>query len=475
MKLKTIIISISCTILFSQTSTQLGGFASFNHISRLSNNSVINIPYRMFNLNINHQHENFSILSTVALEYQLRNDAYFLTDTNPQEFFIDLREFYAAYYGPFYEIRMGKQIHSWGSADENSPLDNAGAYDYYYIFMLGTERKMATLSVTADFFFDNLKLNFVFSPLHTTNRLPLGNDDFPITLPIYPEQDQIFEIRDLPLEYGANATFSSSFGDISLSYFNGYDRIFNLTGVNVYAHGPDLSFPHLDILFGYRKTQVFGIGGVLLHELAILRGDFGFFSTRDMNNTINQENTLNPSWYDSLHFSYPLNEQADYFQTTIQLETELPFGITFIGQFFKYDTLSYAADTLPVSQQISIPNLNIDPEDMTPANFFTPGMGAPLAILSKNIGLIILEKTFINEQAKLTSTTILDFGPDKAIGKLFGSLTEIKFEYSIEENLIGAVSVTKVSGDDSHPDGEQYQFNKMEDFSHYRFELKYFF
>ena len=95
--------------------------------------------------------------------------------------------------------------------------------------------------------------------MHTTNRLPLGNDDFPITLPIYPEQDQIFEIRDLPLEYGANATFSSSFGDISLSYFNGYDRIFNLTGVNVYAHGPDLSFPHLDILFGYRKTQVFGI------------------------------------------------------------------------------------------------------------------------------------------------------------------------------------------------------------------------
>ena len=122
-----------------------------------------------------------------------------------------------------------------------------------------------------------------------------------------------------------------------------------------------------------------------------------------MNSTINQEGTFNPSWYDSLHFSYPLNEQANYYQTTIQLETELPFGITFIGQFFKYDTLSYAADTLPVSQQISIPNLNFDPEDMTPANFFTPGMGAPLAILSKNIGLIILEKTFLNEQAKLNA------------------------------------------------------------------------
>ena len=475
MKPKTLFYSLSFSILFAQPSTHFSGYVSFNHLSRLSDNTVIDIPYRMFNFNIDHQIDNMSIHSTVALEYHLRNDSFFLTDTNPQDFFIDLREFYASYYGSFYELRLGKQIHTWGSADENSPLDNAGVYDYYYIFMLGTERKMATMSGAVDLFFDNLKLNIVFSPLHTTNRLPLGNDDFPITLPIYPDPSQIFEIRGLPMEFGANATLSSSFGDISFTYFNGYDRVFNLTGVNVYAHGPDLSFTHIDVLFGYRKTHVIGIGGVFLSELAILRGDFGYFITNDMNNNIAQESTFFPSIYDSLHFSYPLNEKAHYYQTTIQLETELPFDITFIGQFFKYDTLSYAADTLPVSQQISIPNLNIDPEDMTPANFFTPGIGAPLAILSNNIGLIVLEKSFLDEQAKMTLTSLLDFGQEKKIGRLHGSLTEFKIEYNFIQNLIGAVSITKVFGDDSHPDGDLYQFNKMEDFSHFRLELKYFF
>lgn len=475
MKCKLLYFAFILGFIFSQPTTHISGNASFNQLSRLSDNSIINIPYRMLNMNFVHQNNNISIQSSLAFEYHLRKDSYFLTDTNPQEFFIDLREFYAAYYGTFYEFRMGKQIHSWGSVDENSPLDNAGAYDYYYIFMLGIERKMGTMSVATDFFFDNLKLNVVYSPLHTTNRLPLGNDDFPITLPIYPEQNQIFEIRELPTEFGANATYSSSFGDISFSYFSGYDRVFNLTGVNVYGHGPDLSFPHLDILFGYRKTQVVGIGGVLLSELAILRGDIGYFSTSDMNKNIEQQSTYNSTWYDSLHFSYPLNETAKYYQATIQLETELPFEITFVGQFFKYDTLSYAADTLPVNQQISIPNLNIDPEDMTPAHFFTPGMGAPLAILSKNIGLINLEKSFLDEQAKATITTLMDFGIGKSISKLYGSLIEFKIEYNLVQDLIGSVSITKVSGDDDHSEGEFYQFNKMEDFSHYRFELKYFF
>ena len=32
------------------------------------------------------------------------------------------------------EIRIGKQIHSWGSTDGNSPVDNLNANDYYYLF-----------------------------------------------------------------------------------------------------------------------------------------------------------------------------------------------------------------------------------------------------------------------------------------------------------------------------------------------------
>ena len=34
----------------------------------------------------------------------------------------------------FGEIRIGKQIQSWGFVDENSPLDNSCAYDYNFLF-----------------------------------------------------------------------------------------------------------------------------------------------------------------------------------------------------------------------------------------------------------------------------------------------------------------------------------------------------
>ena len=37
------------------------------------------------------------------------------------------------------------------------------------------------------------------------------------------------------------------------------------------------------------------------------------------------------------------------------------------------------------------------------------------------------------------------------------------------------IELTKVMGSDAHPDGENYQFNKMEDFSHIRLELKYYY
>ena len=230
-----------------------------------------------------------------------------------------------------YEFRVGKQIHSWGNLDENSHVDNVSAMDYYYIFFVGIERKIGTMSAAFDYYIDDLKINAVFSPIHSTNRIPLGDDDFPITLPIYPTQAQIFPIDALPFEGGVQGTYSFGLGDVSMSYFSGYDRVFNLTGVNVYGHGADLSFPFVDILFGYRKTNVLGVGGVLLNNWFVLRGDLGYFSTSDQNSSIDRQISTNPVYYDSLHFSYPLLEKADYVQSTIQLETELPFNINFVA------------------------------------------------------------------------------------------------------------------------------------------------
>ena len=458
----------------SEPSVDFSGYVDFAHISRLSDYSIIDIPFRMGSIEFIHQSDYISLNGNFTLEYQTRSDSYFLGSKDPQDFRLDMRELYTTYSGDNFEFRMGKQIHSWGSVDENSPMDNASAFDYYYIFLLGRDRKMATLSGALDFYLGDLKLNAVFSPIHTTNRVPLGDDDFPITLPIYPTESQIFTIGDLPFEGGIQGTYSFGMGEISMSYFSGYDRTFNLTGVNIYGHGADLSSSYLDILFGYRKTNVFGFGGIFLTDWFILRGDYGYFNTEDQNINIDRESPFSATWYDSLHFSYPLLEKSDYFQSTIQLETELPFKINFIAQFFQFDTLSYSSDSLP-DVEIDIPGFEFDSDSMTPENFFTPGMGVPLAILTNKAAIIILDKTFLNEQVKVSITSMLDLADYEGVSGFSGSLSEYKIEYNFTQDLLGLFGVTKVIGSKDHPDGDQYQFNKMEDFSHFRFELKYYF
>ena len=115
---------------------------------------------------------------------------------------------------------------------------------------------MASLSSSLDCYIGNLTINTVFSPLHSTNRMPLGDDDFPIELPVYPDAKEILSISGKPYEGGIYGTYSTGFGDISLSYFSGYDRIFNLTGVNVYGRGSDISFPYVDIVYSLSLIHI---------------------------------------------------------------------------------------------------------------------------------------------------------------------------------------------------------------------------
>ena len=465
--------------------TLISGYVDYTYISRLSDKSLIDIPYRMAALKMERRSNNMLLNGNFSIEYHVRDDAYFLGSSDPQDFIFDMRELYLTKFYDQFEFRIGKQIHTWGSVDENSPVDNPSSLDYYYLFFGGIERKMATLSLAIDYYISDLKVNTIFSPIHATNRIPLGNDDFPIELPVYPQTSEIFPIQGLPYEGGIQGTFSIGFGDISASYFSGYDRTFNLTGVNVYGHGSDISFPNVDVVYGYRKTDVFGIGGVLLNNWFILRGDLGYFSTLDKNKSIERPSSFNPVYYDSLHFTYPLMEEATYFQSTFQLETELPFGINLIAQYFTHDTLTYSSDSLPVDQEIDIPNLEIDPEEMEPSNFFTPGMGVPLAILTDRAFFLTLNKSILNEQLKFSLTSMIDASTVKekksdsnSIEKDHSSngvLLELKMTYSIDQDLDGTIAITKINGDPDHPEGTSYPFNKMEDFSHLRFELKYFF
>ena len=459
----------------SETINTYKGYVDFYYISRLSDQSIINLPYRIFSLNLDHQNGDLMLRSTIALEHRLRNDTYFLSNNSPTDFELDMRELYLQMFTSWGEIRLGKIIHTWGNADENSPVDIASPFDYYYTFDSGIDKKLAIFSSAIDVYMENMKLGLIFSPLHNTHRTPQNDDEFPIKLPVSPSEDQIMKIDGLPYELGAYINRSFSFGDISLNYFTGYDRLFNLSGVNGFGHGPSLSNPYIDVVYGYRKTNMTGLGSTLFFGDLELRGDVAVFNTEDENNNISRISPDNPEWFDSLHYSYPLNEKARYFQTTVQLEAELPFDIKFVGQFFNYDTLDYSSDSLPLDEDVSIPNLEISVDELDPKNIFTPGYGSSLAIMTKKALILSLEKKFFDDQLILTASSIFDIDNTDYDGTSPGSILSLEAAYTIIDNLELTVGYTNIKGDKDHPLGENYRLYIMEDFSHIRADLKYSF
>ena len=459
----------------SETINTYKGYVDFYYISRLSDQSIINLPYRIFSLNVDHQNGDLMLRSTIALEHKLRKDTYFLSNNSPTDFELDMRELYLQMFTSWGEIRLGKIIHTWGNADENSPVDIASPFDYYYTFDSGIDKKLAIFSSAIDVYMENMKLGLIFSPLHNTHRTPQNDDEFPIKLPVSPSEDQIMKIDGLPYELGAYINKSFSFGDISLNYFTGYDRLFNLSGVNGFGHGPSLSNPYIDVVYGYRKTNMTGLGGTIFFGDLELRGDVAVFNTEDENNSISRTSPYLPEFYDSLHYSYPLNEKARYFQTTVQLEAELPFDIKFVGQFFNYDTLDYSSDSLPLDEDVSIPNLEISVDELDPKNIFTPGYGSSLAIMTKKALILSLEKKFFDDQLILTASSILDIDNTDYDGTSPGSILSFEAAYTIIDNLELTVGYTNIKGDKDHPLGENYRLYIMEDFSHIRADLKYSF
>ena len=454
------------SITLAQPSTRFSGNVHLYDIHRLSDRSIINLPWRILSLNMDHQNGDFALNSTFAMEYKIRDDKSYFDSSDPQEFSFDLRELYASWYTLFGEIKVGKQIHSWSSVDDNSPIDNINAYDYYYIFNLGTDRKLASMGITMDYYLNNTKVGLYYSQLHHTNRLPISDSDFPIQLPVTPRSEQTLSPKT-PDEYGINIQQKLNLADFSITYFSGYDRLFSLSGSNVFTNQFQ-TVSVLDTVFSFRKTDMIGAGIVIPTKWFIIRAEAAHFSTTDYLDTldIQREHPKYPDIYTDIMFSHSFQTKAEYYQAILQFETELPGGIEFIGQYFKYDTLSFDAEYLP---DVDLPLLEAD---FDPYSVFFPGMGTPLAIMTQEALIMILNRSFMNEQLLIETLCLFDRSEvNGTMGN--GRLIELKSTYDLSSSLKLVTAVTHIAGNSDL--GNEYRFNEMEDFSHIRFELKYFF
>ena len=501
-------------------------------INRLSDGGVIKIPFRLADVDFKHEKNNIAISSKLAFEYKPKFSTFYLNSNSPEEFSIDLRELYLTWYFENSEFSIGKQIHTWGSVDQNSPVDNASPYDYYYIFSIGTEQKMGSFSGAYNYYLDNSTLGFVFSPIHHTNRLPLGDDDFPIGLPVIPGEELMMDVQS-ELEFGAYYKHSFNNGDITLSYYKGNDRVYNLSGMNVFTDKDHLT-SQIDTVFSHRQTDIIGLGSTFIYDNLTVRFDYGIFKTKDPNLDVQRvredklngnpalaalweqirftdvangqydfaepfsDDNGNGSWDDNEEFqdsngngiwdddeiftdqngndqwdegeeyiddanvekllTHAFQEVVNYNQATLQLEY-FDESQSFILGLFEHHIAKYSANYLP---KVSMPGIE---SDVDPQDYFYPGMGAPLAILTKKALMYQYKRNFASN-IELVLKGVHDLnnsGYLSEVGLIFNPLDDLKIH----------MYLNKIIGDDNQ--NSDYRFNQMEDFSHFRLELEYFF
>jgi len=482
-----ILIILLLSVSFAK-STNISGQVEYFYMSRLDNSQLVNIPFRLLDFNIQHQvSDNFNIMGNFGIEYRNRRDIDFMTDSNLEDFLLDIRELYMSYYFKNSEIRIGKQIHAWGNVDENSPIDNLNAYDYYYLLLGGSEKKLGAYSLGFDTeidMFGSCQLNFVYSPMHNTSRLPINDPDYPIGLPEGSSPDEAHTIfkDNTPGEYAINLKWSFGLGQFSFSHLNLYDRLFNISGVNVYTNTFE-TITDLEIFYSYRLTRANNIGAVFLFDDFTLSFDYANFDSKDTNNEDDfylYHPTQSNSLYETLDgepnfFIFddtgedgriPFQEKAHYTQLAVQFEMPLENDYTLNMQYFKHHLYRYSYNPIPIDESINIPNASIDINDFTLEDVFIPGVGTPYAMITPEALLINVEKVFSDYDLTLDFSAFLDATSGN------GRLLSIEGEYDLGDSFEFGLGITKIFG---HKNRENYNFNNMKSFSSIRSRITYYF
>ena len=181
-----------------------------------------------------------------------------------------VRETYLDIYGFIYpniDLRAGKQIIAWGTADKINPTSNLSSYDLEDFFEFG--EKIGVNALRVNFTLEPVTLEADFIPVFTPSTLPppewtnimLGEDiSLPTGMHLVNKRDTV-KLPERKLNKSAEAAFKISGTlwnwDFSLSYFYGYDGL--PLGERVEIIPLDtLGNVNLKIITSYPRIQVIG-------------------------------------------------------------------------------------------------------------------------------------------------------------------------------------------------------------------------
>jgi len=424
------------TILLGQFS--LSGELMPNAMVRSNDASLIDLPFRPATLSLDYSLGDIEVKTVTALETRWKGPE-FNADM------VDLREAYLIWYPAFGEVKVGKMIHAWGAADANNPTDNLSPYDYYYMFLAGTDRKLGNLSLVVNTYLSDFQVELVILPEFEPNRFPLNEPDFPIELPV-PAGARHFLPEDV-LEFGGRVHYSMGLGDISASYFKGHDRSFSPAGLEINLT-PTLSggIPDITSHLTYRNTDMFGLDAVFFPGNWTLRSEFAYFRT--------QSPDLE---YEMSKFIY----EAEYLQSVVQIEYTFANTVQLMGQLIGQHNQNVVSEIEKSDNLILF-------EGMTSTKFVTPefsaGMGTPFALIADQVAVLSSMVTVWDNSLELNGMVMMNLQEKGYMSNLGGI-------YSIREGLnLEATWAHFIGGEE-----EGNRFKQLEDFSHVKLGLSYSF
>ena len=396
-------------------------------MTRTINSSQINLPFRLLSLDIGYSFEQFDLKTNSAIEHRIK--------TNKSQY--DLRELYFAFYPEWGEVKLGKQIHSWGAADAINPTNNLNPYDYYYMFKVGAGTKVGVFSLSSTYYSDSFQIEIIVNPYFNKNRIPYDEDDFPLA----PDNEPV--IRYSPneeVEVGLKLQTSLTNSDISLYFFSGNDRSPSLyTGIISAESSTDLA---MDL--GYRKTTMLGSDYVTFVGDFTVRAEGAFYNTKtDPKNNVESGSNI-----------FVFTEDVIYSQYVLQLEYTTQNDLMLSGQFIGSNIITEDRKWLKSGNEISSSSMII-PE-------FSPGMGTPFAMFSDKALLISSSGVLMDDQIDIQGSVMLNLENS-------GSFLSFGVGYSPVLNWKLELATTQFSGNGKLQD----PFTLMEDFSHVRIGLLY--
>ena len=215
----------------------------------------------------------------------------------------DLWEGYVDYYGSFYDLRLGKQVVSWGTTDGINPTDNLNPFDLgrKSPFVDPAEKKLPVTMAKADLYFGGLRVTGIVVPDFHPFRLPdtstwhMSRPDDLLELP----PNTVLQNKGTPIppeepsgtpenaEYALKLSGDLAGVNLSASYFRGWDdfpsfqpritpQSVDQSGTKYVNVQPTLAYHRVDVFGGDFATSLFGLG---------LRGEAAYYLTEDEDGT----------------------------------------------------------------------------------------------------------------------------------------------------------------------------------------------